>query len=202
MRLKVYLPRRQLTATSADPTVSFIVKPPETIRTDRLVLQKPAPRDAPEIFRSYAGDPVVTKYLSWYPHRTVVDTTDFLVLADHAWDRGDGYAWVIRLREERRVIGMIEGRIQGPRMELGYVLAHAWWGKGYATEAVKAVSAWALGQDSIHRVWAVCDVENDASARVLEKAGMEREGVLRRWIMLPNRSGLPRDVYCYAIVKP
>jgi [ribosomal protein S5]-alanine N-acetyltransferase len=50
-------------------------------------------------------------------------------------------------------------------------------------------------------VWAVCDVENAASARVLEKAGMRREGVLRRWAMHPNMGEEPRDSFCYAKVK-
>jgi ribosomal-protein-alanine N-acetyltransferase len=50
-------------------------------------------------------------------------------------------------------------------------------------------------------VWAVCDVDNLASARVLEKAGMGREGRLRRWVLHPNVSAAPRDCWCYAHVK-
>ena len=69
------------------------------------------------------------------------------------------------------------------------------------TEAVCAVADWALAQADIHRVWAVCDIENRASARVLEKAGMTREGVLRGWSLHPNAGGTPRDCWCYARVK-
>lgn len=69
------------------------------------------------------------------------------------------------------------------------------------TEAVRAVVDWAIGQPEMHRVWAVCDVDNKASARVLEKAGMEREGILRRWSIHPNISEFPRDCICYAKVK-
>ncbi len=69
------------------------------------------------------------------------------------------------------------------------------------TEAVKAIVDWVLKQESIHRVWAFCDVENLASARVLEKVGMQREGVLRRWMIHPNVSDEPRDCYCYAITR-
>jgi hypothetical protein len=53
----------------------------------------------------------------------------------------------------------------------------------------------------IFRVWALCDVDNLASARVMEKVGMQREGILRRWILHPNLSDEPRDVYCYSVVK-
>jgi RimJ/RimL family protein N-acetyltransferase len=69
------------------------------------------------------------------------------------------------------------------------------------TEAARAVVDWALGQPGIYRVWAVCDVENAASTRVLEKVGMQREGVLRRWIIHPGVDAVPRDCYCYAIIK-
>ena len=60
---------------------------------------------------------------------------------------------------------------------------------------------WFLAQPEIFRIGSVCDVENPASARVMEKAGMQREGILRRWIIHPQMSDQPRDCYCYSIVK-
>ena len=54
-------------------------------------------------------------------------------------------------------------------------------GKGYITEAVKSIVDWAFKQQEIYRVWSVCDVDNIGSARVMEKVGMQREGILRRW---------------------
>ena len=51
------------------------------------------------------------------------------------------------------------------------------------------------------RIGAVCDVENRASARVMEKAGLEREGILRRWIIHPNVGFEPRDCFSYAMVR-
>ena len=72
-------------------------------------------------------------------------------------------------------------------------------------EAVRAVTQWALAQPGIFRVWAVCDIDNHASARVLEKAGMQLEGILRRWSGHPaadqSAPEVPRDCVCYAIVK-
>ena len=96
---------------------------------------------------------------------------------------------------------MIDLRPQGERTEIGYVLARPYWGQGYMTEAARAVVEWTLSQPEIYRVWAVCDVDNAASAKVLEKVGMQREGVLRRWITHPNVEAVPRDCYCYAIIK-
>jgi RimJ/RimL family protein N-acetyltransferase len=65
-------------------------------------------------------------------------------------------------------------------------------------EAVDAVSTWFLSQSSVERVWATCDVENTASARVLEKAGFELEGTLRHWDVHPNLGGGRRDALCYS----
>jgi [ribosomal protein S5]-alanine N-acetyltransferase len=58
-----------------------------------------------------------------------------------------------------------------------------------------------LAQPAMFRVWAVTDVDNVASARVLERAGMTREGLLRSWLMHPSLSAAPRDCWCYARVR-
>jgi RimJ/RimL family protein N-acetyltransferase len=69
------------------------------------------------------------------------------------------------------------------------------------TEAARALVSETLARPAIWRVWAVCDVDNTASARVLEKAGLEREGTLRRYIVHPAVSPEPRDVHLYARVR-
>jgi RimJ/RimL family protein N-acetyltransferase len=104
-------------------------------------------------------------------------------------------------KNDDEVIGMFEPRIDKFRADIGYVIAREYWGLGYAIEIIKAVIEWAIMQDSIYRVWATCDIENIASARVLEKAGMKREGILRRFIIHPNICDEPRDSYCFSMVK-
>jgi RimJ/RimL family protein N-acetyltransferase len=69
------------------------------------------------------------------------------------------------------------------------------------TEVLAAVVEWAFSVPSIHRVWAVCDLENHASARLLERNGFRREGVLQKWSIHPNVSNIPRDCYCYAKIR-
>jgi RimJ/RimL family protein N-acetyltransferase len=69
------------------------------------------------------------------------------------------------------------------------------------TEAARVVVEWALSCPDVYRVWATCDVDNVASARLLEAVGMQREGVLRRWLVHPNVGDAPRDALCYALVK-
>jgi RimJ/RimL family protein N-acetyltransferase len=97
--------------------------------------------------------------------------------------------------------GLLEIRVGATSVDLGYALVRRWWRHGLMSEALRAVMDWALAQPEIHRVWAVCDVENHRSARVLERVGMEREGVLRRWLVHPNLSETPRDCLCYSKVK-
>ncbi len=96
---------------------------------------------------------------------------------------------------------MLEIRVAASAVNLGYALARRWWRHGFMTEALTPVVQWAVAQPSIYRVWATCDVDNLASARVLERVGMMREGVLRRWLVHPNVSDAPRDCLCYSIVK-
>ena len=174
---------------------------PPLLETSRLRLRLPSLDDAEAIFVGYATDPEVTRYLSWRPHAKRADTYAFLHRTIAAIEARTEAQWVIQRRGLERPIGMIGFRLARHAAQLGYVLERACWGRGYATEAAKAVVDWALAEPTIYRVWAVCDVEHRASARVLEKVGMEREGVLRRGVMLPNLSAEPRDCWCYARVR-
>lgn len=177
------------------------MKPPETIQTERLLLRKPRMEDAPVIFESYARDPEVSRYLAWMPHKNIRETEQFLLACGHLWQTEKDYAYVVTMKEAGRLIGMFGLHPMKMKVEVGYALARPYWGKGYTSEALRAVIGWAFSQPEIYRVQAFCDVENIASARVMEKAGMTREGLLRRYVLHPNISDEPRDAYLYAVVK-
>ena len=177
------------------------MKVPETIQTKRLILRKPRMDDALAIFETYAQDPEVTRYLVWKPHKNMQETEKFLLACGQLWRTGKDFAYAITLKENDRLIGMFGLHPMNLKIEVGYALARPYWNKGYMTKALCVVIDWALAQPDIFRVQAFCDVENIASARVMEKAGMIREGVLQRYVLHPNISGEPRDVYMYAIVK-
>jgi len=170
------------------------------VETRRLRLRLPVPEDAAGV-AAYASDPDVCRYVSWPRHHSLADAERFLTYAIGAVENGAEHNWVIVDRATSAVAGTIGLRVQGHRRELGYVLGRRWWGQGMATEAAEAVVAWALAQADVLRVWAVCDVDNAASARVLEKIGMQREGRLGRWAVMPNAGGVARDCWCYARVK-
>lgn len=177
------------------------MKPPEQIETERLILRKPRMDDAPAVFAGWAQDPEVTYFLTWRPHENIGQTESMLTRAIAAWDGDARFPYMIALRENGDVIGMIDPRIEGHKVELGYVMNKAYQGKGYMTESVRAVIDWAFQQPSLYRVNASTDMENIASRRVMEKAGMQCEGILRKYTVHPNISDVPRDCYVYAIVK-
>ena len=76
--------------------------------------------------------------------------------------------------------------------------AGAAWGHGYATEAARAWIAFGFASLDKHGIQAYCDVQNAASARVLEQAGMRREGFLRQHLLVRCRW---RDSYLYDILE-
>lgn len=177
------------------------LNPPATITTSRLVLRFPDLADAPGTFTAYATDPEVTRHLLWRPHQDIEETRTFLRGRIEAVEDGDDFYWSVRLRADNELIGAVALGLRDFKANLGYVIARSHWRQGYCTEAVQAVVDWARQQPEIWRVWAVCDLENSASARVMEKVGMEREGILRRWIVHPNVSADPRDCLCYSWVR-
>jgi len=177
------------------------MKFPERIETERLILRVPHMDDASAIFAGWTQDTEVTRYLTWRPHQRIQETEVFIQGCLSAWASKTRFPYMITLKESAEVVGMIDPRIEGPKVGIGYGAARTYWGKGYVTEATRAIIEWAFQQHSIYRVYATTDVENIASRRVLEKVGMQCEGILRKYIVHPNISDVPRDSYMYAIVK-
>ncbi|MBA4379767.1 MAG: GNAT family N-acetyltransferase [Anaerolinea sp.] len=179
------------------------MKPPERLETSRLLLRKPVLEDADAIFHGHASDPQVTRYLTWKTHTDIEMSRAYLQRCILCWKdvNGTAFPWVIVHKKDERLVGTIEMRVLQHRADLGYGLARAYWGNGIATEATNCLVEWALAQPEIFRVWAICDVDNTASSRVLEKVGMQCEGILRRYSIRPNLANEPRDSFCYSIVK-
>jgi RimJ/RimL family protein N-acetyltransferase len=175
--------------------------PSPTVHTLRLTLRPPQLTDAKAIFDAYAQDAEVTRYVIWSPHKSVAETEEWLRGSVLASESGARHPFIIESRADGRLIGMIELRPNGCKADFGYVLARAEWGKGYMTESLQALIEFAFTLPGVRRVWAVCDVDNVASARVMEKAGLQLEGVLRKFGVHPNISSEPRDVFCYSIVR-
>ncbi len=173
---------------------------PEIINLQRIRLRRPKLSDAEAIFE-YGSDPEVAHYADW-PIRTTIDPiVESLRERSVLWETGVEFNWVITLLSEDRAIGGVSCCVVRHAAEFGYLLNRRYWGNGFATDASRAVVEWAFSLPSIWRVWATCDAENLASARVLEKVGLSREGTLRRWAVRPNISPEPRDAFIYSRVR-
>lgn len=177
------------------------IRPPETFTTERLRLRRPVPGDAEQMFERWAKDPEVTKHLVWRPHADVSESRAHIERCMSAWEDGSEFVWFIESKESVRLVGSLAARRGGIRVNVGYLITRDCWGRGYMTEALEAVVSWWLDQPGIFRVWATTDLENPASARVLEKAGFSREGILRSWQLHPNVSSEPRDALCFSRTK-
>src|SRR5262249_1767596 len=82
-------------------------------------------------------------------------------------------SWAITLPDDGEPRGFIGLIPEGHMAELSYILAQEAWGRGYASEAARAVIESAMELSGVDRIWAMCDVGNLGSARVLEKVGMQ-----------------------------
>jgi ribosomal-protein-alanine N-acetyltransferase len=178
-----------------------MTKPLEQIETERLLLRKPRMDDACVLFNAYMQDSEVTRFTTWRPHQRVEQTEEFIRNCLSAWENDLRFPFIITLKEKDEPFGMIDFHIRGSTVGFGYVIARSNQCMGYATEATCAIISWSFQQPSLYRVNASTDVENLASARVMEKAGMQREGLLRKYIVHPAMGDVPRDSYMYAIVK-
>jgi ribosomal-protein-alanine N-acetyltransferase len=178
-----------------------MIWPPRTLETPRLLLRPLRQDDAPAVF-AYASDPEVTRWMAFRTHRELSEAETYARTSAEAWEKGAGHRpWALELRDGGLVIGAIGGDRARGTVTLGYVMARAFWGRGLMTEAVVAVRHAALADPGVWRVQALHDVENLASGRVLEKAGLRVEGVLRRFGVHPQAGPDPRDAVMRAIVR-
>jgi RimJ/RimL family protein N-acetyltransferase len=170
---------------------------PAFFDTARLTMRPIVAGDAQAIFDEYGQDAEVTRYLTWRPVTDVEQTRAFVETCLMAQT---SRSYMLVLKVSAQVVGSFDLRSAGKgKLDFGYVLARDHWGRGLMTEALTEVVGWALAQPSIWRIGAVADVENAASIRVMEKAGLEREGVLRSWLVHPNLGDAPRD--CVSLAK-
>jgi RimJ/RimL family protein N-acetyltransferase len=178
------------------------IRPPDGFNTLRLHARQPRESDAPAAFAAYASDPVATCFVAWKPYQSVEPLAAFLRTRVVSWENSGGeYAYLLCERGSDVPFGSIGVIVEGSKAMFGYVLGQAYWGRGYATEALTFLVNWAMAEPRLSRAWAYCATENAASARVMEKAGLEREGVLRRWQVFPNLGPEPRDCVFYAKTK-
>lgn len=171
---------------------------PETIETERLLIQRLRYEDAEEIFFGYASRPEATKFVSWPTHRNIEDTRSFLAYAHSAWLTGQEYSFSIRLKNGQFVgsIGFIN---DNGKVQFGYIICPSKWRKGYATETVVNMMDILRKANGVFRIYSFVDVENVASQKVLLRSGLIEEARLPAWFRFVNQDNKPKDCLLFRL---
>jgi ribosomal-protein-alanine N-acetyltransferase len=115
-----------------------MIKPERTWETRRLVARPAVAGDAAAVFQHYASDPVVAKYMTWRPHRNIAETIEFLCRCEQVWVDGSAFPWSLWLRDSGEFAGLVEIRVRGSAVDLGYALSRRCWGQGLMSEKALA----------------------------------------------------------------
>ena len=173
----------------------------QTIETPRLTLRRFVMEDAEAMLRNWAGDPEVTRFLTWPPHDSLDTSRAVLESWVAGYEQENCYQWAIVRKGLDEPIGSISGMHPDDRtgsIEIGYCIGRQWWHQGIMTEALGAVMEYLFGI-GFERIEARHDPNNPHSGGVMRKCGMVCEGTSRRsdW----NNQGIC-DIVHYAALKP
>lgn len=154
------------------------------IETERLMLRPYRSTDAELMFKNWASDREVAKFLTWNAHRSISDTEAIINLWLSEYNELSRYNWIIMLKEIGEPIGSIDvvhvyDNIDAA--EIGYCIGREWWGQGIVTEAFTEVIKYLFGEIGFNQIRAAHAVKNPASGRVMEKCGLKYEGTFRQF---------------------
>ncbi len=174
----------------------------QRLETERLVLRRYTPQDAAAMYKNWASDNDVVKYLTWPAH--ISQKTSQGVIEDwvNQYANEGYYHWAIVWKENGDEpigdIAVVEMKEKASVAHIGYCLGKVWWGKGIMPEALKAVMYFLFDVVKVNRVEARHDPRNPNSGKVMKKCGMQYEGTLRSsdW----NNQGICDACY-YALLK-
>ncbi|KWW22602.1 MULTISPECIES: GNAT family protein [Peribacillus] len=170
------------------------------IESKRLIMRKVTMKDAEDMF-AYASNREVSRFVTWDAHGSLSATKDYIQLILQNYEDSHIAPWGIQYKESGKLIGTIDyvsWQVNHHHAEIGYVLAPEYWGKGLMTEAVEKIVAFGFENMNLVRIQARCFVENTGSERVMQKAGMSFEGIIRKGMFV---KGEHVDLKLYAIIK-
>jgi RimJ/RimL family protein N-acetyltransferase len=163
-----------MTLLEQEQTGTVRTSPGTVLRTERLILRVPADDDA-KALKSQINDIRIAENTARIPHPyTLKDARSFI---DHVAKGGEP-AYLITLVDGRIVGGCGIGTLRNDEPEIGYWIGVKHWGKGYATEAARALIDHAFTELGYSELMAGARVSNPASRRVIEKCGFQWTGVV------------------------
>lgn len=168
------------------------------IETERLILSQLEEKDIPFIVE-YLQHKIYSDFTSNIPYPYTEEHAKFwLKMSQEAFENNTGYTFAIR-NKENRIIGAIglHDR-EDDKAELGYWLAMSYWNKGYVTEAAKAIIGFGFDELNFNKIYATYFLHNPASGRIMEKAGMKEEALLKQHL---KKEGNYLDIQMYSIFR-
>ncbi len=171
------------------------------LMTDRLVLRKFDLEDAEYMYKNWASEEEVVKFLTWPAHKTVNVSRNILSEWVKSYEENSYYQWAIVLKEyDNQPIGtisVVKYDNNTKSVEVGYCIGTKFWGKGIVSEAFEVVIKFLIEEVGVNRIEAKCDTKNHSSAKVMIKNGLKYEGTMREFSL--NNQGLC-DCELYAIL--
>jgi len=174
--------------------------PTPTLRTARLLL-RPFAQAASDAIFALQSNPRVLRYWDSPPWKEHAQADRFIAKCGQMEREGTGARLAVERAEGGIFIGwcaLAQWKADYRSATMGYCFGEAEWGKGFATEAARALLRWAFDTLDLNRVQAQTDTRNAASARVLEKLGFVREGTLREDCIV---DGDVSDSWVYGLLR-
>ena len=162
----------------------------QTIETERLTLRQFTMEDAESAMNNWAGDDHVQKMYGEPSYKTIDAAAKLLEKYIKSYDKGNFYRWAVIERASGECIGQVAFFLVDTGNHFGeieYCIGTAFQGKGYATEATKAVIDYGFKQIGFHKVQICVRPSNLASKRVIEKCGFTYEGTLRDYFFIDGK---------------
>jgi [ribosomal protein S5]-alanine N-acetyltransferase len=171
-----------------------------TITTNRLLLRLFQESDAPAVARLCNNYNLYKSTLNLpYPY-SIEDALGWMAAHQEHFDTDRLYEFAVTDRESGELYGAVAlSNIQKySNGEIAYWIGEEYWGKGYATEAARAVVDFAFEVKGYHKVYARYFKSNPASGKVMQKLGMKQEGILLEQVKKEDQF---EDLVCYGIIK-
>lgn len=171
-----------------------------TLETPRLILRKFILSDAACMYKNWANDHEVTRFLTWSTHTSIQDSHDIISLWISKYTNLRTYQWCIELKENHEPIGTISVVHMHEVLssaEIGYCIGRHFWNKGITSEALAAVIQFLFEGVGVNRIEARHDTNNPGSGKVMLKCGLKYEGT--RLMADQNNSGIC-DVALYGLL--
>jgi len=171
------------------------------IETNRLILRQFKVTDAGAMYKNWASDTEVTKYLTWPAHQSVKVSEAVLKDWIEEYGKDDFYQWAIVLKENGDEpigsIGVVQDDDKIKMAHIGYCIGRKWWHQGLTSEALAAIIHFLIIEVGMNRVESRHDSNNPNSGYVMKKCGMKYEGTMQEadW----NNQGIC-DASRYAIL--